>query len=233
MIKLTINGQAQEVDVAGDTPLLWVLRDALGMTGTKYGCGMALCGACTVHIDGAPTRACVTPVESVAGKAITTIGGCRPIAVIRCNKPGWRSMCPSAVTASPGRSCRRRRCLRRIPHPRTPISMRQWPATSAVAAPIRAFVAPSIALRNSPARRAADMSSEPKTSLIEASDASFTRRGFIKTAAAHFGRPRHRTVSARVQQARRDRTQRRTGQTHYRKCVASHRHGRLDRRALR
>ena len=75
MIKLTINGRAQEVDVAADTPLLWVLRDTLGLTGTKYGCGMALCGACTVHIDGAATRSCVTPVESVAGKSITTIEG--------------------------------------------------------------------------------------------------------------------------------------------------------------
>lgn len=75
MIKLTVNGQPREVDVAGDTPLLWVLRDTLGLTGTKYGCGMSLCGACTVHIDGAPGRACITPIESVAGKAITTIEG--------------------------------------------------------------------------------------------------------------------------------------------------------------
>ena len=75
MIKLTINGQAQDVDVAGDTPLLWVLRDTLGLTGTKYGCGKAICGACTVHVDGAPTRSCVTPAESVAGKSITTIEG--------------------------------------------------------------------------------------------------------------------------------------------------------------
>jgi isoquinoline 1-oxidoreductase subunit alpha len=75
MIKLTINGQAQEVDVANDTPLLWVLRDTLGLTGTKYGCGMALCGACTVHVDGAPIRSCITPVETLAGKSITTIEG--------------------------------------------------------------------------------------------------------------------------------------------------------------
>ena len=75
MVKLTINGQAHDVDVAGDTPLLWVLRDTLGLTGTKYGCGMALCGACTVHVDGAPIRSCSTPVESVAGKPITTIEG--------------------------------------------------------------------------------------------------------------------------------------------------------------
>jgi len=75
MIKLTVNGQSHEVDVADDTPLLWVLRDTLGMTGTKYGCGMALCGACTVHIEGAATRSCITPVSTVAGKAITTIEG--------------------------------------------------------------------------------------------------------------------------------------------------------------
>jgi aerobic-type carbon monoxide dehydrogenase small subunit (CoxS/CutS family) len=75
MIKLTINGQTQDVDVAGDTPLLWVLRDSLGLTGTKFGCGKALCGACTVHVDGAPTRSCITPAETVAGKSITTIEG--------------------------------------------------------------------------------------------------------------------------------------------------------------
>ena len=78
MLKLTVNGASHEVDVADDTPLLWVLRDTLGMTGTKYGCGMALCGACTVHIDGAATRACVTPASAVAGKAITTIEGLSP-----------------------------------------------------------------------------------------------------------------------------------------------------------
>jgi len=75
MFKLTINGQSHDVDVAEDTPLLWVLRDTLGMTGTKYGCGMALCGACTVHVDGAAIRSCVTPASAVAGKAITTIEG--------------------------------------------------------------------------------------------------------------------------------------------------------------
>jgi isoquinoline 1-oxidoreductase subunit alpha len=75
MIKLTVNGQSRDVDVAEDTPLLWVLRDTLGMTGTKFGCGMALCGACTVHVDGAATRSCTTPVGTVAGKAITTIEG--------------------------------------------------------------------------------------------------------------------------------------------------------------
>ena len=72
-ISLKINGRSQTVDVDGDTPLLWVLRDVLGLTGTKFGCGMALCGACTVHIDGAATRSCITPVDSVGNAKITTI----------------------------------------------------------------------------------------------------------------------------------------------------------------
>lgn len=75
MIKLTLNGQPKDIDVADDTPLLWVLRDTLGLTGTKYGCGIAACGACTVHVDGQPARACVTPISAVAGKSITSIEG--------------------------------------------------------------------------------------------------------------------------------------------------------------
>ena len=70
---IKINDTQHRVDVDGDTPLLWVLRDVLGMTGTKFGCGMALCGACTVHIDGTPTRSCITPVDSIGASAITTI----------------------------------------------------------------------------------------------------------------------------------------------------------------
>jgi isoquinoline 1-oxidoreductase alpha subunit len=70
---INVNGSPHTVDVDGDTPLLWVLRDVLGMTGTKFGCGMALCGACTVHIDGEPTRSCVTPIDSVASSKVTTI----------------------------------------------------------------------------------------------------------------------------------------------------------------
>ena len=72
-ITLKINGVRRTVDVDGDTPLLWVLRDVLGMTGTKFGCGMALCGACTVHVDGAPTRSCITPTDSLGSSEITTI----------------------------------------------------------------------------------------------------------------------------------------------------------------
>jgi len=70
---IEVNGTLHRVDVDEDTPLLWVLRDVLGMTGTKFGCGIALCGACTVHLDGTPRRACVTPVGALGGKAITTI----------------------------------------------------------------------------------------------------------------------------------------------------------------
>jgi aerobic-type carbon monoxide dehydrogenase small subunit (CoxS/CutS family) len=78
MPALTINNKIIDVDAESDTPLLWVLRDHLGMTGTKFGCGMALCGACTVHIDGAATRSCVLPLRAVAGKSITTIEGLSP-----------------------------------------------------------------------------------------------------------------------------------------------------------
>jgi isoquinoline 1-oxidoreductase subunit alpha len=75
MIKFVVNGQEAHSEQAADTPLLWVIRDELGMTGTKFGCGIAQCGACTVHVNGVPTRACVTPVSAVAGKKITTIEG--------------------------------------------------------------------------------------------------------------------------------------------------------------
>jgi len=73
MVTLHVNGKAQQVDVPPDTPLLWVLRDVLGMTGTKFGCGMALCGACTVHLDGRPTRSCITPISAAAQGKVTTI----------------------------------------------------------------------------------------------------------------------------------------------------------------
>jgi isoquinoline 1-oxidoreductase subunit alpha len=73
MITLTINGSSQHVDLTPDTPLLWALRDQLGLTGTKFGCGMSLCGACTVHLDGEPVRSCVTPISAAANKKIVTI----------------------------------------------------------------------------------------------------------------------------------------------------------------
>ena len=75
MIKLTVNGKAVALDAAADAPLLWALREELQLTGTKFGCGMALCGACTVHLDGQPVRACSTPLSAAAGKKVTTIEG--------------------------------------------------------------------------------------------------------------------------------------------------------------
>lgn len=78
MVTLQINGQQHEADVPDDMPLLWVLRDVIGLTGTKFGCGVALCGACTVHLDGTAVRACVTPVSFAAGRRITTIEGLSP-----------------------------------------------------------------------------------------------------------------------------------------------------------
>lgn len=73
MMKLNINGRSMDVDVPSETPLLWTLRDELGMVGTKFGCGAGLCGSCTVHLDGAPIRSCVTPIAATAGKRVTTI----------------------------------------------------------------------------------------------------------------------------------------------------------------
>ena len=77
-IKFAVNGKQETVDAAPQMPLLWVLRDTLGLTGTKFGCGMALCGACTVHVDGVASRSCSIPVSNVAGKSITTIEGLSP-----------------------------------------------------------------------------------------------------------------------------------------------------------
>jgi isoquinoline 1-oxidoreductase subunit alpha len=89
MPSLTINGQIHNVDVEPDTPLLWVLRDTLGMTGTKYGCGIAQCGACTVHIDGAATRSCSVQVSDAAGKQITTIEGLAANGVLHKVQQAW------------------------------------------------------------------------------------------------------------------------------------------------
>jgi aerobic-type carbon monoxide dehydrogenase small subunit (CoxS/CutS family) len=78
VVKFTLNGKPQTVDAPGAMPLLWVLRDTLGLTGTKFGCGMALCGACTVNVNGQPMRSCSTPISSMAGKRVTTIEGLSP-----------------------------------------------------------------------------------------------------------------------------------------------------------
>jgi len=89
MISLKVNGERYEIDVNPDTPLLWVLREMLGLTGTKYGCGMALCGACTVHVDGEAIRSCVTPISSVDGKRITTIEGIKKTKEGKAIQEAW------------------------------------------------------------------------------------------------------------------------------------------------
>jgi isoquinoline 1-oxidoreductase alpha subunit len=86
---ITVNGISRTVDVDGDTPMLWVLRDVLGMSGTKFGCGVALCGACTIHLDGKPVRSCITPTAAAAGKRITTIEAVGATAAGRKIQQAW------------------------------------------------------------------------------------------------------------------------------------------------
>lgn len=92
MIKLNVNGKTVNVDVDPDTPLLWALRDTLQLTGTKYGCGQALCGACTVHLDGEPTRSCVLPVSAAVGRKITTIEAVDSGKVGHAVQEAWRKL---------------------------------------------------------------------------------------------------------------------------------------------
>jgi isoquinoline 1-oxidoreductase subunit alpha len=101
--RLTINGKARSVDVDDDTPLLWVLRDVLGMTGTKFGCGRALCGACTVHLDGAPVRSCVTPISAAVNKRVTTIEGIGATAAGKRIQQAWNELeVPQCGYCQPG-----------------------------------------------------------------------------------------------------------------------------------
>jgi isoquinoline 1-oxidoreductase subunit alpha len=89
---ITVNGSKRAVDVDGDTPLLWVLRDALELKGTKFGCGMSFCGACTVHLDGVPTRSCITPLSRVGNAAVTTIEGIGDTEVGKRVKAAWLAL---------------------------------------------------------------------------------------------------------------------------------------------
>ena len=119
-IQFTLNGQPQSVNVNPEMPLLWVLRDTLGMTGTKYGCGMALCGACTVHINGSAYRSCSTKISSVAGKNVTTIEGLssdasHPVQV------AWSEMdVPQCGYCQPGQIMAAAALLSKNPHPSDP-----------------------------------------------------------------------------------------------------------------
>jgi len=92
MIELNVNGNAHQLDVAPDTPLLWALRDTLHLTGTKYGCGQALCGACTVHLDGTPIRSCSVPVSAAAGRKISTIEAVDGNRVGQAVQQAWRKL---------------------------------------------------------------------------------------------------------------------------------------------
>ena len=89
MTTVEVNGQSREIDAPGDMPLLWALRDVLGLTGTKFGCGRGLCGACTVHLDGAPVRACLTPLSAAAGRKLTTIEGLAPAGGLHPVQQAW------------------------------------------------------------------------------------------------------------------------------------------------
>lgn len=92
MTAFSLNGKPVNTELPDDTPLLWVLRDGLDMTGTKFGCGMALCGACTVHVDGAPTRACSTPLSAVAGKQVTTIEAIGDARIGKAVQAAWQKL---------------------------------------------------------------------------------------------------------------------------------------------
>ena len=115
---LTVNGKKLQVDVPGDMPLLWVLRDVIGLTGTKFGCGMALCGACTVQVDGQAIRSCVTPVSAVAGKAITTIEAIGETAAGRKIQDAWVALeVPQCGYCQSGQIMSASALLDRNPHP--------------------------------------------------------------------------------------------------------------------
>ena len=118
MIRLEINGKPQSVDVPGETPLLWALRDEMGLTGTKFGCGMALCGACTVHIDGQAVRSCVTPISSVENKKVVTIEGLPADAVGTALQTAWVDMgVPQCGYCQVGQLMSAAALLKRTPRP--------------------------------------------------------------------------------------------------------------------
>jgi isoquinoline 1-oxidoreductase subunit alpha len=117
-MELTINGRKREIDVPSDMPVLWVLRDVLDMTGTKFGCGMALCGACTVQLDGQAIRSCVTPVSAAAGKAITTIEAIGNTAAGRKVQEAWIALdVPQCGYCQSGQIMSASALLAKNPHP--------------------------------------------------------------------------------------------------------------------
>lgn len=117
MISLIVNGKRHDLDLEPDTPLLWVLRDTLGLTGTKYGCGIAQCGACTVHLDGEAVRACVTPLSAVAGKRVTTIEGLSPDASHPVQRAWIAEQVPQCGYCQPGQIMQAAALLAKNPNP--------------------------------------------------------------------------------------------------------------------
>jgi isoquinoline 1-oxidoreductase alpha subunit len=118
MVRLEINGKRQDVDLPGETPLLWALRDEIGLTGTKFGCGMALCGACTVHVDGQPTRSCTTPISSVANKKVVTIEGLGSDAIGKALQAAWTDVgVPQCGYCQAGQIMSAAALLKRTPKP--------------------------------------------------------------------------------------------------------------------
>ncbi|MFI5174689.1 MAG: (2Fe-2S)-binding protein [Terriglobia bacterium] len=116
-ITFTLNGKQQSVDVSPEMPLLWVLRDTLGLTGTKYGCGMALCGACTVHLEGEAIRSCVTPISDVAGKKVVTIEGLSPENNHALQKAWIAEEVPQCGYCQPGQIMNSAALLAKTPNP--------------------------------------------------------------------------------------------------------------------
>jgi len=115
---LTINGKQHNVDLPEDTPILWTLRDQLGMTGTKFGCGMALCGACTVHLDGEPIRSCITPISAAVGKKITTIEAIAEDKVGKSVQEAWMALgVPQCGYCQAGQIMSATALLRATPNP--------------------------------------------------------------------------------------------------------------------
>jgi isoquinoline 1-oxidoreductase alpha subunit len=118
MISLSINGKTVQLTATPDTPLLWALRDELGLTGTKFGCGAAICGACTVHVDGKPLRACVTPISAVAGKQVTTIESIDADRIGQAVQAAWvRNDVPQCGYCQSGQIMTATALLAKNPHP--------------------------------------------------------------------------------------------------------------------
>ena len=118
MVTLQMNGKTRQADVPPDTPLLWTLRDVLGLTGTKYGCGMALCGACTVHVDGQPVRSCITPISAVGQAKITTIEAIGEDRVGKAVQAAWVEVgVPQCGYCQPGQIMSATALLKRTPKP--------------------------------------------------------------------------------------------------------------------